>query len=167
MHALARHVTDAVEQFDHIGDLVRITVQLRITSGRPRSRFHTQQCRRGHLAAGHPINRIVDEDDRNILSAVAGMHRLARTNRGQVTVTLVGKDQFVGTQTLHRRSYGCGTAVRRLGPVDIDIIIGEHRAADRRHPDRIVFEIQFFEHFGDQLVHDPMAASRTIVHRIV
>ena len=89
------------------------------------------------------------------------------TKASQVTVTLVGKDQFVGTQTLHRRSYGCGTAVRRLGPVDIDIIIGEHRAADRRHPDRIVFEIQFFEHFGDQLVHDPMAASRTIVHRIV
>ena len=148
----------------HIGHLERVTVQLRIASFGSRHGLHAKQRRRSHLPAGHAVDRIVDIDDRDVLAAVARVDRLAGSDRGQVAVALVRKDQLRRIQPFDRRSYRRRAPVRRLHPIDIDVVVRQHRAAHRRNADRVVLDLHFVDHFGDQFVDRSVAAPRTEVH---
>ena len=52
----------------------------------------------------------------------------------------------------------------RLHPIDIDVVVRQHRAAHRRNADRVVLDLHFVDHFGDQFVDRSVAAPRTEVH---
>ena len=86
MHALARDEGGTVEVRHHLGDLVGIAVQARVTAVGRRRGLHTQQGSRGHLAARHAVNGLRRADGR------------------QVAVALVGEDQIAGIEPLHGRS---------------------------------------------------------------
>ena len=92
------------------------------------------------------------------------MDRLAGSDRGQVAVALVRKDQLRRIQPFDRRSYRRRAPVRRLHPIDIDVVVRQHRAAHRRNADRVVLDLHFIDHFGDQFVDRSVAAPRTEVH---
>ena len=100
----------------------------------------------------------------DVLAAVARVDRLAGSDRGQVAVALVRKDQLRRIQPFDRRSYRRRAPVRRLHPIDIDVVVRQHRAAHRRNADRVVLDLHFVDHFGDQFVDRSVAAPRTEVH---
>ena len=69
------------------------------TSGRGRGggrRLLAHERGRGHLPAGHSVDRVVHEDRRELLAAVGGMDDLCRADRGEVAVALVADHQVIG-----------------------------------------------------------------------
>ena len=126
MNALTRQIGHAVQMCEHVGDLIRITVQLRVAAVGRRGRPHARERRRSHLAAGHAVNRIIDVDDRNAVAPITGMDRLAGPDRGQIAVALIGKHEFRRIEALGGRGDCGGPAVGRLDPVDVDIIVSQH-----------------------------------------
>ena len=133
IYALTRNIGHTVQMSHHLGDLIRITVQPGITAVRSRRGLHTQQGSRSHLAARHAVDGVVDIDRHDILAAGSRMDRLGRTDGRQVAVALVREDQVPGVEPLDGRCNGQRTAVRRLDPVDIDVVVGENRAAYGRN----------------------------------
>jgi len=165
--ALARDVGRTVEVRHHLGDLVGVAVQPRVAAIGRRRGFHAQQRRGGHLPARHAVDGIVDVDRHHVLAACGGMDRLGRTDRRKVAVALVGEDHVLGMQPLDGRRDGQRTAVRRLDPVDVDIIVCENGAAHGRNADRAVGHAHLPDHLGHQLVHRAVAATRAVVHHVV
>ena len=88
-----------------------------------------------HLAAGHAVDGIVDEDDGDILAAAGGVHDLGHADRGQVAVALVGEDDPVGQDALDAGGHGRGAAVRGFDEIGVEIVVGKNRAAHRRNAD--------------------------------
>ena len=76
-----------------------------------------RQRRRGHLAAGHAVNGIVDENHGDIFPACRGMDRLRRADGGQVAVALVGKDDILRAGPLDAGCDGRRSAVGSLDAV--------------------------------------------------
>ena len=74
------------------------------------------------------------------------------------------KTELRRIQPFDRRSYRRRAPVRRLHPIDIDVVVRQHRAAHRRNADRVVLDLHFIDHFGDQFVDRSVAAPRTEVH---
>ena len=140
MHALARDEGGTVEVRHHLGDLVGIAVQARVTAVGRRRGLHTQQGSRGHLAARHAVNGVVDIDRHDVLAACGRVDRLRRADGRQVAVALVGEDQIAGMEPFHGRSYGQGASVGGLDPVDVDIIVCEYGAAHGRNAYGLFFE---------------------------
>ena len=68
------------------------------------------QRRRGHLAAGHAVDGIVDKDHGDILAARRGMDGLCRADGGKVAVALIGKDDIL---RMHARLTPVATAGAR------------------------------------------------------
>ena len=51
---------------------------------------------RGHLAAGHAVNAVIDEDDCDAFIAHGRVHDLGGADGSQVAVSLVCEDHFIG-----------------------------------------------------------------------
>ena len=151
----------------HLGDLVRITVQTGIAAVRGRRSLHTQQGSRSHLTAGHTVDRVVDIDSNDALATRSSVNRFARTDCGQVAVALIREHHALGTNALHGRSHGASTAVCSLNPVHVNIFIGKYRTAHRRNGDRVTLEPHLFNNLGNQLVNRTVAATRAVVHHVV
>ena len=151
----------------HLGDLIRITVQPGITAVRSRRGLHTQQGSRSHLTAGHTVNRIVNINRYDVLASSSRMNRLTRTDSRHIAVTLIGEDQTVRMQALCRSSYGTSTAVSRLNPIHIDIIIRENRTTDRRNSNRFSFHAHLIDHLGNQFMNRTVTATRAVVHHVL
>ena len=60
----AGRVGDARQQREHLGDRDRVAGRRGIAAARARGRRLAEQRRRGHLAAGHAVDAVVDEDRR-------------------------------------------------------------------------------------------------------
>ena len=167
MHALARDEGGTVEVRHHLGDLVGIAVQARVTAVGRRRGLHTQQGSRGHLAARHAVNGVVDIDRHDVLAACGRVDRLCRADGRQVAVALVGEDQIAGIEPLHGRSYGQGASVGGLDPVDVDIIVCEYGAAHGRNAYGLFREAHLLDDLGDQFMYRTMTAAGAVVHDVV
>src|SRR3970282_1614999 len=121
-----------------------------------------QERGRGHLPAGHAVDGIVDEEDGDLLAAVGRVQNLRRANRRKVAVTLVGDHYAVRAGALHRGGDGGGAAVCRLHVADVEIVVGEYRAAHRTHKDGAVLQPEVFQRLCHELVRDSVAAARTV-----
>ena len=95
------------------------------------------------------------------------MDRLGRTDGRQVAVALVREDHVLRMQPLDGRRDRQRASVRRLDPVDVDIVVGEYRTAHGRDAHRALGQAQFVDDLGHQLVHRAVAATRAVMHHIV
>ena len=123
----------------------------------------SDQRGRSHLAAGHPVDRIVHEKHADFFAAVGSMHDFGGADGGEVSVSLVSDDDLAGAGAL-QSGRGCGSAaVCDLHVPDVKVVISEDRAADGTHENRLVLEFEIFDGFGDQFVSHAVAASGAIV----
>ena len=134
------------------------------------------RCGRGHLAenggrchlsAGHAEDGVVDEDHCNPLGPVGGVQDLGGPDRRQVAVTLVGEDDRVGVRPLHPGRYGRRPSVRDLDHVHVQVVVCQHRAADRGDADRPALDAELVDNLGQYPMRDPVAAARAVVRRAV
>ena len=122
-------------------------MKLRVAAVGAGDRLHAQEGGGSHLAAGHAVNGVVDEDDGDVFTAVEGVDGLGRADAGEVAVALVGEDQSVGPKPLHGRSQCRCATVGGFLPVHIDILISKHRATHGGDGDGFVRHAHFRDDF--------------------
>ena len=59
---------------------------------------------------------------------------------------------------------GRSTSVGCFRPVDVDVVVSENATTYRRHAYGLILNAEFFYHFCDEFVHNPVGTSRAIVH---
>ncbi len=126
-------------------------------------RHHARQGRRRHLATRHAVDRVIDKEHGDLLASIGSVNDLGRADGGQVAVSLIGKDDFVRLGALQAGGHGRRAAVRGLYGIQVEVMIHEHRAADRRDQDRLLLNAQLVYRFGDQAMDDAMRATGAIV----
>ena len=98
-----------------------------------------------HLPARHAIDGIVHEEDGDLFAAIGGVHDFGGADRREVAVSLIGDHDLVGTGALDGGGAGGRASVGDLHIAHIEIVIGEHRAADRADEDGAVLQAEFFK----------------------
>ena len=103
---------------------------------------------------------------------MGGVDDLSGTDRGQVAVALIGKDQRAGAGALGAGGDSRGAAVGGLIHVTVQIVIRKDRAADRRNAHdvaglELAFLDQLVDALGDQTVDDAVVAAGAVVELLV
>ena len=93
------------------------------------------------------------------------MYSLRGSDRREVAVSLICKDDVVGMSALYAGGYRRSASVRGFNHIALEVIICEYRAADRRDADRFAADIELVERLGDQTMHDSVRTARAIVER--
>ncbi len=91
------------------------------------------------------------------------MNGLGSTDSGEVAVALIGEHEIVGIEARHCSSHSRRTAMSRLHPVDINIIICKNGASHRSYAHGFIGSTHFGEHLGNEAVNHTVAAARTVV----
>ena len=117
----------------------------------------------GHLAASHAVDRVVDEENGDLFSAIGGMDDLGRADRGEVAISLIGDHNLVRAGALQSGSGSGSAAMRHLHVAHVKIVVSENGTADRTHQDGLILQAEVFESFGNQFVDHAVAAPGTIV----
>ena len=131
-----------------------------------RRRLLAHERRRRHLAAGHAVDGVVDEDDGDRDAELRGPDDLGEADGGEVAVALVGDDDRLGVRELVADGDGGGAAVRGLRVADVEVVVEEDGAADRGDGDRPVLDAELLDRLGEVLVGEAVAAARAVVRRV-
>ena len=121
----------------------------------------------GHLAPGHAVNGIVDEDDGDPLSPVGTVQAFGNADRGQVAVALIGEYEIIRAGPFDAGGHRRGPAMGGFTDVHVKIIIHEDRAADRGGADGLFPEVVGIDTFRHQAVDDPVMAAGAEMERDV
>lgn len=119
----------------------------------------TGQRGRRHLTAGHTVVGVIDENDREMLTAGSGGNDFAHAHRGKVAITLIGKDYLVGQGALDARRHRRRASVRGFDEIKVEVVVRKDSAAHRSNADGVIQLTHFFEHFRDQPVRHTMGAA--------
>ena len=122
-----------------------------------------RQARRGHLTTGHAVDRVVDEDDGDVLTARCGMHRLGRADGRKVTIALIGEDDVIRQHALDARRHRRRASMGGLDHIATEEVVAHDRAANGRHTDGLALDAELIDGLGDKAMHDAMGATRTEV----
>ena len=87
----------------------------------------------------------------------------ARPIEAEVAVALVADDDRLGVGELVADRHRRGAAVRGLGVADVEVVVEEDRAADRRDRDRAVLQPELVDRLGQVLVDQAVAAAGAVV----
>ena len=124
-----------------------------------------QQGGGGHLAAGHAVDGVVDEDAGDELAAVGRVDGLGQTDGAHVAVALIGEDNAFGAGA---GGHGAGTAVGGFEAVHVEVVVSEGGAAHGGHQDGPVGHAQLVQHLAHQAVGDAVVAAGAVVgHALV
>src|SRR5581483_5040379 len=132
-HAL--DVDRSLQSRQQFANVQRIGFVGRVASLRGGRTYLTQQGGRRHLAAGHAVDGVVDEDDGDGFAAIGRVQNLRRTDRGKIPVALIADDNTFGPGSLDGGGYSRSPPMRRLDVADIEVIVGEDRTAHRTDQD--------------------------------
>ena len=95
--------------------------------------------------------------------AVGRVQDLGRADGGQVAVALVRDHDLVRLRALQPGRHRRRAAVRSLHRVDVEVVVQQHRTADRRHHDRALPNAQLIDRLGNEAVDDAVRAARTVI----
>ena len=82
------------------------------------------------LASGHPVNRIVHEEDGDVFATIRRVNNLGGADGGKVAVSLIGNHELVWMRALDGCSDCGGASVSGLHVADVKVVVGEHRTTD-------------------------------------
>ena len=97
------------DQLTHVDRKTRLPG---IPSGGRSAGLFADKGGRRHLAAGHPVDRVVDEKNCHLLAPVGGVEGFRQTDGSQIAVPLVGEDDGVVLGPGNAGADGLGAAVR-------------------------------------------------------
>ena len=157
-------VHDPGKHCHEVGDFQRVAGGLHRAAGGRGGGFHAEQRGRRHLAPGHPIDAVVDKQEEDVLPPVAGVDCLGCADGGKVSVALVGEHILRRVDPLDGGGHGRGASVCGLLHVYVEVVVGEHRAADGSDADRLLLDIQLLDHLHEHTVDDPVTAARAVMH---
>ena len=159
--------TGASSEFEQLADVQRIAF-VRGVAAEGRGRALLAERRGGrHLPAGHAVDAVVDEDHGDGLAAIGGVDDLGGADGGQVAIALVADHDAVRAAALDRGGDGRGAPVRHLDVADVEVVVGEDRAADRADQHRAVLHAELVDGLGQQLVDDAVAAAGAVVRLVL
>ena len=115
------------------------------------------------LAAGHAVNRVVDENHGNVLTAIGGVQNLRRADGREISVALVANDNAFGAAAPDGRGHSGRAPVRRLHVARVEVVVREDRAAHGTDHDGAVLHAQLVDGLRHHLVHNSVAAAGTEV----
>lgn len=92
------------------------------------------------------------------------MYRLCRPYRRHVSISLISKHHIILPQTGYCCSHSGSTTVSRLYPVNINIIVSEHRTTYRRYAYRLFCQTHLLYYFGKKLMNHTMTATGAVMH---
>ncbi len=113
--------------------------------------------------SGHAVDCVVDEENRDVLTAIGRVHDLRHADSRKIPVTLVGDHHSILSGTLHSCGDGRSTSMRALDVPGIVVVVGEYRTPDGREEDRPVLDPEAVDRLRDQLLDRPVATTRAIV----
>ena len=119
------------------------------------------------LAAGHAVRAVVHEHRGDALATRRGVDDLGRADGREVAVALVGQHERLGPHPPDPRRDGRGATVLRLEEVEMQVVVGEHRATHGGDRDRPPTDAQFLEHLGHEPVDHAVPAARAVVRGLV
>src|SRR5581483_3527515 len=125
------------------------------------------QRRWSHLPARHAIDGVIHEEHGYLLTAISRMNDFRGSNGREITVALIRNYDLVRTGSLDASGGRGSSSVRHLNVAHIEVVVGEYRATDWAHEYGFVLQAEILERLCDQLVGDPVAASRAIMRLVL
>ena len=162
-HRDARDVDRCLQLVEHLAHVERMSRERGIAPERRGGGLLALQRGGGHLAAGHAVEGVVDEDAAELFAARSGLEGVVEADRAEVAVALVGDRDGVGAGAAHACGGGRGASVRGGDVSGVPIVVGEHAAADRINEYRLVLQTHLGANLCDTLVSYAVPAPRTIM----
>ena len=157
----------AVERREHLAHTDRITGCLNVASVRSGlCNLSGKRCG-SHLAARHSVDRVVNEDNGDILTSGSRMNGLTGTDRREVAVALVCEYDILGLCALYAGRNRLSASVRGLYHITCEIIITEYRASYRCNAYCPALDAQFVYCFGNEAVNNTVCTSGAIMKRCI
>src|SRR5664279_6382627 len=100
------------------------------------------QCCRRHLASGHAVNGVVDEEYGQFLSPVGGLNGLIESDGSQISVSLIGDDDGIIFCPGDASSDSGGPSMGGLNIPGIKILAGEDGTANGADHDAPILNTQ-------------------------
>ena len=126
-----------------------------------------QKSGRRALAARHAVDGVVHEDGGDVFAAVCGVQNLRGSDGRQVAIPLVADDNAVRAAALDGGAHGGCAAVRRLHVAHVEVVVSEHRTADRADQNGAVLDAKLVDGARHHLVDDAVAASGAVVRLVL
>ena len=126
-----------------------------------------EQRRRGHLSAGHSVDRVVDEDDGQILTPIRRVDDLRGADGREIPVSLVKNHEVVRVRAFDPGGNGRSAAVGGLHHVDVEVVVHEHAATHRSSPNGLFPNPVSVDGFGDQPVDHSVVTAGAEMERLV
>src|SRR4029077_19445787 len=110
----------------------------------PRRRRAALADQRGgrHLPTCHAVNRVVHEEDADLLAAVCGMNDLGGADRSQVAIALISNHDLVRAGALQCSSGSGSAPVRDLYVSHVEVIVRKDRTADGADENGLILQFE-------------------------
>ena len=96
-----------------------------------------------HLAAGHALNCVDDEDNGDVFASCSGMNGFAHTDGSEVAVALVGEYDFAGIGTFNAGCNSRSSAVCGFDHINGEVIISHNGTANGSNTNGSAFNTEF------------------------
>ena len=113
-----------------------------------------------HLAAGHAVDGVIDEDNGDVLAARSRMNGFRHSDAGEVAVALISKNDIAGINTFDTRCNRRCTTVGGFNHVATKEIVCHDRATNGHDANRGALDIKLVDAFGNQAHNDTVSAAR-------
>ena len=164
-HAL--DVDRSLERGQQLADVQRIAFVGRAAPPGSGRALLSQQGGRRHLSAGHAVDGVVHEDDRNVLATIGRVQNLRRADGRQIPIALVADDDALRTAPLHAGGHGRRTPMRGRDIAHVEVVVGEDAAAHRANQDGFVLNLQIVDGPRQHLMHLAVAAAGAEVRLVL
>ena len=148
---------------EHFADMKWMSSQRRVSPKRSGCRLLALERRRGHLPAGHSIQRVVYEYAPEMLAPACRLECVVEADRSEIAIPLVGDRNGLRTSPADACRRCGGTPVRRRHVGRVPIVVREHAATYRIDENGVVLKPKFGASLRYQLVHDAMATAWTVM----
>ena len=123
----------------------------------------TERSGRSHLPAGHAINTVIHEKDRDCFSAICSVQYFIPADGRQIAIPLVTEYDGIRAHTFNACRHCGSTAVRGGDIAHIHVVVHKYGAAYRTDKDSPVLNAEIVNGFSNHLMQHAMTASGTVM----
>ena len=160
----ALDVDGRFEAVDEFADPHRVAVGLDVAPVGAGGRDLPGQRGGRHLAAGHAVVRVVDEEHGHAFAAVRRLDELVEADGGEVAVALIADDVGLGVRPSRAGADRGSAAVRHRDRAEVEVVVREDRAPDRHDEVSILLDAVVLDRLGDEFMEYAVAAAGAVMH---